>query len=90
MIRPSRDLGRLAAECSEAQMRARDVGLLPRLLGRLARGRAPGGEADLLSYVYFDRAYTGELVALGREDARRREDALAALLAPAGPEGAGP
>lgn len=82
VIRPGRDLGRLAAECSEAQMRTGEVDLLPRLLARLARGRAPGGEADLLSYLYFDRAYTAELLALGREDARRHEDALARLLAP--------
>lgn len=89
VIRPSRDLGQLAAECSEAQMRRGDIHLLPRLLARLVRGRAPGGEADLLSYLYFDRAYTGELLALGREDARRHEDALAALLAPeAGRSGA--
>ncbi len=37
-------------------------------------------EADFLSYLYFDRAYTGALEALGYEDARRREEEIARLI----------
>jgi hypothetical protein len=37
-------------------------------------------EADFLSYLYFDSAYTGALEALGYEDARRHEEQIAQLL----------
>ena len=36
-------------------------------------------EADLLSYLYFDREYTGVLESLGYEDAKRHEEQLAGL-----------
>jgi NTE family protein len=53
-------------------------GAVAQLLERAA-GRT-GPDSDLLSYVYFDRAYTGALEQLGFEDARRREPELAAFL----------
>ena len=56
--------------------------MLPTLLTRLALRGVPKHEADLLSYLFFDRSFTADLVALGREDARRHEDALVDLLHP--------
>lgn len=80
MVRPSEDLGRVAAECFRSAEGREDLGILPSLLGRFAMRGVPEGEGDLLSYLYFDRRYTGTLVDLGREDARRDEESLAALL----------
>jgi hypothetical protein len=78
VIRPSQDLGRLAAECHRAGGAA---GVPHELLARaLARG-APREEADLLSYVFFDRRFTARVVEMGREDARARQDDVLALLA---------
>jgi hypothetical protein len=37
-------------------------------------------EADLLSYLLYDQAYTRILEELGFEDARAKEEELAALL----------
>jgi NTE family protein len=79
VIRPSQDLGRLAAECHRAGGAA-SAGATHALLARaLARG-APSDEADLLSYVFFDRRFTAQVVEMGREDARAREDEVLALL----------
>jgi hypothetical protein len=48
------------------------VRLLQRALGLAGEAL----EADLLSYLLFDRVYTEPLVELGLEDARRQEEAL--------------
>lgn len=79
VVRPSDDIGHIAAVCYRKHG-AGVLGALPSLLTRLALRGVPEDEADLLSYLFFDRRFTGELVALGREDARRREDELLALL----------
>lgn len=81
MVRPSEDLGGIAAAAWRRGTARGSLGVLPTLLTRLALRGVPEQEADLLSYLFFDRAFTRELVALGREDARRNEDALLALLA---------
>ena len=80
VIRPSEDLGRMAAHCMRGR-RARSLGLLPELVARTALRGVPIEEADLLSYLLFDRCFTGDLVALGRRDALAVEDRLVALLA---------
>jgi NTE family protein len=80
MLRPSQDVGRLAAESYERSGRVRALGLLPALLTRAATLGVPAHEADLLSYLLFDRCFTEPLVELGREDARRHEDAILAVL----------
>ena len=41
---------------------------------------SPEQEADLLSYLLFDRSFTEPLVELGRADAKAREDELLRLL----------
>lgn len=81
-IRPSEDIGRLAAHCYRKGGGARSLGILPSLVARAASMGVPDDEADLLSYIYFDREFTRELLAMGREDARRRHDELVELLRP--------
>jgi len=80
MIRPSEDLGRVAAECYRRRCGARVLGVLPALLARLAIGGTPPDEADLLSYIYFDRCFTTRLIEMGREDARRKHDEILRVL----------
>ena len=79
-LRPSEDLGMLAGEAMRTAVRSR--GLRSWLSQNIARYAARGalGEADLLSYLFFDRAYTERLIALGRKDAQRAEAELVALF----------
>lgn len=79
VVRPSEDIGRIAAHCYRKHG-AGSLGALPSLLTRFALRGVPEDEADLLSYVFFDRRFTADLVALGREDARRNEDEIVRLL----------
>jgi NTE family protein len=79
VVRPSQDIGRLAAACYRTHG-AGSLGALPSLLTRLALRGVPEDEADLLSYLFFDRRFTADLVALGREDARRQENEIVELL----------
>jgi NTE family protein len=74
VIRPSADPRALAAD---AMRRLRARGSVPPVLRLLGRSLGRRGDADLLSYVLFDREYTGALFALGVEDARRSQEALA-------------
>ena len=70
--RRRRELGQLAmttfAHRYGGLRAARHPDLL--LLGRLLRGRSDAG-GDLLSFLFFDRAYVDALIAAGRRDARR-------------------
>lgn len=77
-LRPSADLGKMAGAIYRA--RPPKTNRATRFL--LDRVAAYTGdiEADLLSYLYFDREYTGALEALGYEDARRQEEDLAKLF----------
>ncbi len=76
-LRPSEDLGELAGRMYRAHppKTSRAVRfMLDRVLAY-----TDDIEADLLSYLYFDREYTGALESLGYEDARRHEGELARL-----------
>ncbi len=78
VIRPSEDLGRLAACCQrEGRLQMRG---LPRMLARLTLRGVPENEADLLSYLLFDRCFTGRLVELGRRDTAAQREEIVALL----------
>ncbi|MDJ0790165.1 MAG: patatin-like phospholipase family protein [Myxococcota bacterium] len=78
-IRPSKDVGVLASECYAAGGRDR-MGFLPGLLAGATLRGLPEGEADLLSYLFFDSCFTTQLVEMGREDIRRRSDEIVRLL----------
>jgi NTE family protein len=76
VVRPSRDLGMLAGELVAAPRAGARVPAWVRFLQRALGLAGEPFEADLLSYVLFDRIYTGPLVQLGMEDARRQEEEL--------------
>jgi NTE family protein len=81
VIRPSRDIGEIAADAYHRRSNAsRSRGLLARLLARAALHGVPEDEADLFSYLYFDASFTEPLIELGRADARRQEDEIVQLL----------
>jgi NTE family protein len=81
-LTPSRDLGVIAADCLEHHRQSSVRTWLSDSALRYAM-RGIAGEADLLSYVYFDRCYADHLVELGRDDAAAHADALAAFFADA-------
>lgn len=78
-IRPSADIGRLAAEfVNSGKMRVSGV-IARKLIQRLAGAEAPR-ESDLLSYLLFDGDFAAQLIDLGRHDAAAKADDLAALF----------
>jgi NTE family protein len=81
-IRPSQDLGVLAAEILQRPaVRARLSGPAGYLLRRLGEAAAGGDPSDLLSFLLFDNEYASELMALGERDARAMTGALESFLA---------
>jgi len=80
LIRPSKDLGALAAVCLRHQPPARGVrDWLSRNIIRHA-GRGSADEADFLSYLFFDRCFADHLIELGRHDAAQAADQLVAFF----------
>jgi hypothetical protein len=79
-LRPSQDLGVVASEAMRRGVRSH--GVRSWLSQNIARYAARGaiGEADLLSYLFFDKAYTEPLIELGRQDAQRAEKELVRLF----------
>ena len=81
-LRPSKDIGAIASECLEHQSRSRSArDWLSRNVARYA-GRGAVGEADLLSYLFFDRCFVDHLIELGRHDAGQASEPLAKFFSP--------
>jgi NTE family protein len=72
-LRPSKDLGRLAAD---------EYDRFPTMLRHLLRGIGAAGESgwDLLSYLAFQPGYIGKLIELGYEDTRARRNEIEAFF----------
>ncbi|MEE9576725.1 MAG: patatin-like phospholipase family protein [Gemmatimonadota bacterium] len=75
VLRPSQDLGRLAAEYAEH---------LPGFLRFLVSGIGArhSESSDLLSYLLFESAYISRLIELGEKDGERNWPRVEAFLAP--------
>jgi NTE family protein len=78
-IRPSEDIGTLAAQFVRSGKMRVSGRIARRLIHRLAEGEA-AHESDLLSYILFDGTYANQLIELGHHDAAKQEDELAALF----------
>jgi len=82
-IRPSQDLGKLAADVlSRPAVKARLSGPAGYLMRRVGENAMETQDpSDLLSYLLFDGEYAKELVALGERDAHEVRGELEAFLA---------
>jgi NTE family protein len=70
LVRPSKDIGALAAEyVRQPEFRRRSSGLAHKAILRLV-DRDAANEADLASYLLFDGGFADLLIDLGRQDAR--------------------
>lgn len=74
-LRPSKDLGKLAADHVRTGSLRSDRRITTRVIRTLARMESRD-EADLTSYVLFDGSYCEKLIELGIADARARLDDL--------------
>jgi NTE family protein len=79
LVRASQDIGKMAADYVRRPAFAKVGGMAGRLMRRLAEPDSRN-EADLLSYLLFDGGFAGELIELGRADARARHDELCAFF----------
>lgn len=76
MIRVSHDIGKMAGEfVRSSRFAGRSRGMVGTLLKRLADGESPSG-TDFLSYLLFDGEFAGQLIEVGRADARARHGEL--------------
>ncbi|HEY3353265.1 MAG TPA: patatin-like phospholipase family protein [Polyangia bacterium] len=82
VLRPSRDLGEIAARHATRMRFGRGWARLFKAGLRLAAPSDPKAEGDLLSYLLFDGTYARELAQLGYEDAAARRDELVAFFTP--------
>ena len=74
VLRPSRDLGRIAIEQYQR---------FPKMLRFLLRGIGASGDSgwDLVSYLAFEPGYVSKLIELGYDDTRARRDDIDAFFA---------
>jgi NTE family protein len=81
VVRPSRDIGGIAADAQRSRKgTSRSRGLLAELLARTTLRGVPDNEADLFSYLFFDASFAGPLIELGRADAESQADEILDLL----------
>jgi NTE family protein len=86
VVRPSEDIGRLAADFVRSGALRRGGGFTRRLLSILDVGEAT--EADLASYLLFDGAFAKRLIDLGRADAEARRHEIAEFFGSAADDSA--
>jgi len=77
VIRPSRDLGLMAGELIADPDSKLELNAFLRLFVRASGNAGEFQEADLLSYLLFDTAFTTPLAQLGYRDAEAQADQLA-------------
>jgi NTE family protein len=79
VIRPSEDLGRIAADVVRNDPEL-EMGTFLRMLRRTTGAGSTAKEADLMSYLLFDASYARPLAELGYKDAEAHQDELAAFF----------
>jgi NTE family protein len=87
LVRASADIGKMAADYVRSPTFAKVGGVQAQLMRRLAEPESRN-EADLLSYLLFDGTFCGQLIELGRADARARHEELCAFFADKAPSSA--
>ncbi len=76
LLRPTSDLGELATEFAASLSDEEWGSKVMATIGRRAANFEGYRESDFLSYVLFDRGYTGTLLDLGWHDAKLQHDQL--------------
>lgn len=78
-IRPSMDIGLMAADFINSGKARIKNKLLGRFMSKYVRGEE-GTHSDIPSYLLFDGRFASDLINLGYEDAARQEEQLARLF----------
>jgi NTE family protein len=86
-IRPSEDIGVMAAEFARKGLASVSGTVARTLIRRFSEGEA-AHESDFLSYLLFDGNWAAQLIELGRRDAAAKEDQLIQLFDVEGEEAA--